>query len=143
MKRNGTYTLDDLTIKEHLLELAEKGNKPFTESLNPGVEHVLGIRVPDLRKLAARIARTDWERFLETSDTFYMEERMLYGMVLGCIVRRRPGSLSASGDLFCLDDQQLVCVRHIQVRGRTAFCGPSCRTSVGISETMDECGRRI
>lgn len=80
-----TYTLDDLTIKEHLLELAEKGNKPFTESLNPGVEHVLGIRVPDLRKLAARIARTDWERFLETSDTFYMEERMLYGMVLGCI----------------------------------------------------------
>ena len=48
--------MDDLTIKEHLLELAEKGNKPFTESLNPGVEHVLGIRVPDLRKLAARIA---------------------------------------------------------------------------------------
>ena len=80
-----TYTLDDLTIKEHLLELAEKGNKPFTESLNPGVEHVLGIRVPDLRKLAARIARTDWERFLETSDTFYMEERMLQGMVIGCI----------------------------------------------------------
>ena len=36
------YRLDNLTIKEHLLELAERGNKSFAESLNPGVEHVLG-----------------------------------------------------------------------------------------------------
>ena len=49
------YRLEGLTIKEHLLRLAEQGNKKFTESLNPGVEHVLGIRVPHLRKLAARI----------------------------------------------------------------------------------------
>ena len=49
------YRLDNLTIKEHLLELAERGNKSFAESLNPGVEHVLGIRIPDLRKLAVRI----------------------------------------------------------------------------------------
>lgn len=34
------YRFDDLTIKEHLLRLAERGNKSFTESLNPGVEHV-------------------------------------------------------------------------------------------------------
>lgn len=39
------YRLDNLTIKEHLLELAERGNKSFAESLNPGVEHVLGIRI--------------------------------------------------------------------------------------------------
>ena len=71
------YRLDGLTIKEHLLQLAERGNKKFTESLNPGVEHILGIRVPDLRKLAARIAKD--------ADTYYMEERMLQGMVLGCI----------------------------------------------------------
>lgn len=79
------YLLDGLTVKEHLLRLAEEGNKPFTESLNPGVEHVLGIRIPALRRLAARIARTDWEAYLDTADTFYMEERMLQGMVLGCV----------------------------------------------------------
>lgn len=77
--------LNGLTIKEHLLQLAERGNKKFTESLNPGVEHILGIRVPDLRKLAARIAKDDWEAYLDTADTYYMEERMLQGMVLGCI----------------------------------------------------------
>ena len=79
------YRLEGLTIKEHLLQLAERGNKEFTESLNPGVEHVLGIRVPDLRKLAARIAKDGWEAYLDTADTYYMEERMLQGMVLGCI----------------------------------------------------------
>lgn len=79
------YRLDGLTIKEHLLQLAERGNKKFTESLNPGVEHILGIRVPDLRKLAARIAKDDWEAYLDTADIYYMEERMLQGMVLGCI----------------------------------------------------------
>lgn len=79
------YCLDGLTVKEHLLRLAENGRKAFTEKLNPGVEHILGIRVPDLRKLAARIAKTDWENYLETADIFYMEERMLQGMVLGCI----------------------------------------------------------
>lgn len=79
------YRLDGLTIKEHLLQLAERGNKKFIESLNPGVEHVLGIRVPDLRKLAARIAKDGWEAYLDTADTYYMEERMLQGMVLGCI----------------------------------------------------------
>ena len=46
---------------------------------------MLGIRVPHLRKLAARIAKSDWETYLDTADTYYMEERMLHGMVLGCI----------------------------------------------------------
>ena len=79
------YRLDDLTIKEHLLRLAEVANRAFAESLNPGVEHVLGIRIPELRKLAVQISHTNWEEYLLTADTFYMEERMLQGMVLGCI----------------------------------------------------------
>ena len=54
------FRLDGLTVKEHLLILAEEGNRKFTEGLHPGVEHVLGIRLPALRKLAARIANADW-----------------------------------------------------------------------------------
>ena len=108
------YRLDGLTIKEHLLQLAERGNKKFTESLNPGVEHILGIRVPDLRKLAARITKDDWEAYLDTADTYYMEERMLQGMVLGCIrpdadtevySRCRYGSVPAPGHSVCMEHQ--------------------------------------
>ena len=83
--RYGRVSTGGLTVKEHLLILAEEGNRKFTEGLHPGVEHVLGIRLPALRKLAARIAKADWESYLDTADGFYMEERMLQGMVLGCI----------------------------------------------------------
>ena len=40
------YHINGLTIKENLLQLAENGNKKFTESLHPGIENVLGIRIP-------------------------------------------------------------------------------------------------
>ena len=79
------YRINGLTIKENLLQLAENGNKKFTESLHPGIENVLGIRIPALRRLGAQIAKDDWESYLQTADTYYMEERMLQGMVLGCI----------------------------------------------------------
>ena len=83
-----TYLIEGRTIKEELLRLTASGNKPFTESLHPGVEHILGIRIPDLRDLAKRIARSDWESYLDSADKFYMEERILHGLVLGYI---KPG----------------------------------------------------
>lgn len=79
------YRINGLTIKDNLLQLAENGNKKFTESLHPGIENVLGIRIPDLRQLAARIAKFDWQNYLQTADTYYMEERMLQGMVIGSL----------------------------------------------------------
>ena len=51
------YCINGLTIKENLLRLAGEGNKKFTESLHPGIENVLGVRVPALRQLAAQIAK--------------------------------------------------------------------------------------
>lgn len=76
------YRINGLTIKENLLKLAENGNRKFTESLHPGIENVLGIRIPALRQLGAQIAKDDWEHYLQTADTYYMEERMLQGMVI-------------------------------------------------------------
>ena len=48
------YCINGLTIKENLLRLAGEGNKKFTESLHPGIENVLGVRVPALRQLASQ-----------------------------------------------------------------------------------------
>lgn len=79
------YILDGLTIKEHLLKLSKDGNKPFSKMLNPGIDNVLGIRIPSLRELAKRIYKDDWKHYLETADTHYMEERMLTGMVISNI----------------------------------------------------------
>lgn len=79
------YRINGMTIKENLLQLAGDGNKKFTESLHPGIDNVLGIRVPALRQLAAQIAKDDWKSYLQAADTFYMEERMLQGMVIGSL----------------------------------------------------------
>ena len=49
------YRINGLTIKENLLQLAENGNKKFTESLHPGIENVLGIRIPALRQTIGRV----------------------------------------------------------------------------------------
>ena len=80
------FTLPDgTTVRERILALAGRGNKQFSRSLHPGVENVLGLRVPDLRRLAQEIARGDYAAYLDSHDTYYMEERMLHGMVLGFI----------------------------------------------------------
>lgn len=79
------FLLDGQTVRHHILALCNHANKDFACSLNPGVENVLGLRIPDLRKLAKRISSADWETYLSTASTYYMEERMLQGLVLGCI----------------------------------------------------------
>lgn len=80
------YTLNGQTIPAILLELSRKGNQHFTETLHPGIGRVLGCRMPDLRLLAKAIARTDWQDYLRSSGTQYMEERTLFGLVLGYII---------------------------------------------------------
>ena len=74
-----------MNIKEQLLQLAADGNKEFAQSLQPGVPNVLGIRVPQLRGLAREIARGDWKIYIKGADTYYMEERLLTGLVIAYI----------------------------------------------------------
>lgn len=86
MEKSGNiFLLHGKTVREHIFELAENSNKAFAERLNPGVENVLGLRLPDLRKLAVEIAKSDWKIYLADAPTFYMEERMLQGLVLGYV----------------------------------------------------------
>lgn len=73
-------------LQDCLLQLAGNGNIKFTRSLHPGIEHMLGLRVPDVRALARKTAASaDWEAQLSALEHTYMEERMLHGMVLGYV----------------------------------------------------------
>lgn len=76
---------DGATVTDRLMALRERANKPFTCGLHPGVENILGLRVPDVRALAKEIAHGNWQGYLAKPGDFYMEERMLHGMVLGQI----------------------------------------------------------
>ena len=75
----------NLNIREQLFELAEDEYKQFSSSLLPGIDNLLGVRLPALRKIAKQIAKKDWRSYIENADEIYFEEIMLQGMVLGYI----------------------------------------------------------
>lgn len=71
-------------VRRALLALEDPGYREFHGGLLPGVENILGVRVPKLRKLARQIAKGDWERFLRENDREWYEKDMLQGLVIGC-----------------------------------------------------------
>ena len=60
-KKNNTAHSNDITdIKEQLSLLAEPAYRDFSSSLLPGTEHILGVRLPALRKIARKLAKENW-----------------------------------------------------------------------------------
>ncbi len=74
---------NSICVKEILFSLAETDYQCFNSKLLPGVNNILGVRLPHLRKLAKKIAKQDWKQYLETAEDTYFEEIMLQGMVIG------------------------------------------------------------
>ena len=72
-----------LTVRKELETIAEADYKKFSASLIPGVDNLLGIRIPILRDMAKKLAKEDWKGCMEWEDTLYFEETMLQGLVLG------------------------------------------------------------
>lgn len=71
-------------IKEKLFDLADAKYKEFSSALIPGENKMLGVRLPELRKLAKEISKGDWREFLSQPDDEYFEYTLLQGMVIGC-----------------------------------------------------------
>lgn len=71
------------SIKAQLKDMSEEQYRQFSAKLLPGVQNILGVRIPSLRKLAREIAKGDYGGYLENAcgDTF--EEILLQGMVIG------------------------------------------------------------
>lgn len=80
------YSLDN--IREIILEMSDEKYRNFQKKLLPDTENFIGVRLPDLRRLAKRIAKKDAEQYLEVSldkkaSEELFEEIMLQGMVIG------------------------------------------------------------
>ncbi|WP_066716921.1 DNA alkylation repair protein [Clostridium sp. Marseille-P299] len=71
------------SIKQDLLELAEPKYQEFTSKLLPGIDNILGVRLPALRKLAKDILKDNPMEYLENATEDSFEEIMLQGMVIG------------------------------------------------------------
>lgn len=79
-------------IRNRLQQMAEIKYRAFSAKLLPGVDNILGVRVPLLRKLAREVSRGDWQNYLAVTQDKYFEETMLRGMVIGyaeCTLEKR------------------------------------------------------
>ncbi len=70
-------------IKIYLETLSEKAYSDFSTKLIPNARHILGVRIPQLRKYAVHLAKTQGAAVLADKDDFYYEETMLRGMIIG------------------------------------------------------------
>ena len=76
-------------IEEKLKELADKKYREFQIKLCPGVDNILGVRVPILRKYAKDLLKEySLEEVLYSLDDKYYESIMLQGMVIGLAKNR-------------------------------------------------------
>lgn len=79
----------DEDILRQLFELAEPSYQQFTARLLPGVENIIGVRLPKLRKIARQLSKEDWQTYLKEGDEHYFEQIMLKGMVIG-LLQKEP-----------------------------------------------------
>ena len=70
-------------LLEYLPAIAEDSYREFSSKLVPGVENMLGIRLPILRRIAKSLAKWDFRAFLSQSGNTWFEETMIRGMVIG------------------------------------------------------------
>ena len=70
-------------IRKKLFEKQDLKYKKFHSSLCPNVDKIIGVRVPELRKMAKEIASNDYKDFLDNAQDEYYEELLLQGLVIG------------------------------------------------------------
>lgn len=88
---------DPDTLREQLLALGDPAFRSFQQRLIPGARELIGVRMPQLRRIARQIARGDWRTFLDGAASRYYEERMVQGLVIGyarCTARERMERLT-------------------------------------------------
>lgn len=102
---------DRNSLKAHLEAAVDPGLADFTASLVPGDGRpMLGIRIPQLRKLARKIAKEDWRTILAeaiTTETF--EEVLLQGFVIGYADMEWDERIGRIGEFKPLIDNWAVC----------------------------------
>ncbi len=69
-------------IQEHLNAMATVKTKEFSERIISTPLPILGVKTPDLRKLAKQIIKGDYLTFLEECDASSYEMKLLEGIVI-------------------------------------------------------------
>lgn len=81
-------------IREKLFELADENYKQFHSGLCPGVDNIIGVRVPILRNYAKELLKeNELSKLINEIDDKYYEEIMLKGMLIGLAKKENPDTI--------------------------------------------------
>lgn len=72
-------------IKDVLNGYVDEKFREFTSALIPGSRPILGVRVPQLRKIAKEIAKGNWQTYLKEAPEDTYEEVAVKGFVIGYV----------------------------------------------------------
>lgn len=92
-----------------LLDLVDDEYREFTKKLLPGIDNILGVRIPELRKLAKQISNEDINAYLKEASDDSFEEIMLQGLVIGYAKNKLPEVISMLENFLPKIDNWSVC----------------------------------
>lgn len=72
-------------IRVRLEQLSTTKYKKFSEKLIPGSRTILGVNIPEQRKLAKELAKGDWKSYLDNALDNSFEEVNIQGFVIGYV----------------------------------------------------------
>ncbi len=72
----------EFDVRKELFALCEDGYRDFASALIPGCNNLLGVRIPQLRKIAKRLVKDNPIDFLDNAQDIYFEETMLKGFII-------------------------------------------------------------
>ncbi len=119
-----------MNIHDKLQELADPAYLAFSSKLLPGINNMIGVRLPVLRKLAKEICKGSWELYLNqvTWDSF--EETMLTGMVIAALP-------------LPLDEKWTYIEQFIPHIDNWSVCDSFCASLSCVKEDRQQCLQRL
>lgn len=115
-------------IREELINLADEKYKKFHSNLCPGVENILGVRLPILRKLSKDLSKNNYKDYLDNDSVKYYEEIMVEGLIIGYIKTDNETRFKYIGNFVPKINNWAVC---------DSFCNNLKFTKKSMSEVWD------
>lgn len=69
-------------VRKKLFQLQDIEYKKFHSSLCPGIDNIIGVRVPKIRKLVKELLKVNYIEYLENNINKYYEETMIEGLII-------------------------------------------------------------
>ncbi len=73
----------EFVVRKELTALCDEKFKEFATSLIPGCENLIGVRIPQIRKIAKKIIKDNPLDYLDNACDIYFEETMLKALIIG------------------------------------------------------------